>query len=191
MQARMRRRARSKISIRKTSATAAVAVLQPLPLVNIATLTPLQHRMVRSIGRIHGCHLDDAAVRRMFRAVRSPIIASQTTIFLAKIVQAIPFFPEAVSVSLAYALTQAVGEVSDQYLSQRGMRVEEMKPRLEAISKERFAEAFRVKRDELSAVFRDPATRRQIAELKKARRDGKIDDAAEAQRMDAILAGRR
>lgn len=173
--------------ISKTSAAAAASALQPVPFVDAVILPPMQHHMVRSIGLIHGCHLDDSAVRRMFREMRRPIIAAQATIAVAKIVQVIPFVPEALAVSIAYALTHAIGEVSDHYLSKPGMRVEEMKPRFAVISKERFGEAFRVKRDELRALFRRPEIRRQIGELKKAHREGKIDEGEEARRMDAIL----
>src|SRR5271165_5992026 len=63
--------------VRKTSATAAMTTLQPLPVLDVAILTPLQHRMVRSTGRGYGRRLDDKIVRRMFRAVRRRIVATQ------------------------------------------------------------------------------------------------------------------
>jgi hypothetical protein len=81
--------------------------------------------------------------------------------------------------------------VSDQYLSKRNLRVEELGSRLEAISKAQFEESFRLRRAELKAVFRDPETRRRIGELKKERREGKIDEGEQARRMDEILRGPR
>lgn len=175
--------------IRKTSARAAVITLQPVPFADAVILPPIHHHMVRAIARIHGCHLDDRTERRMFRAIRSPMLASQTTIAVAKLIQMIPFAPEAIAVSVAYALTHAIGEASDQYLSSRDVPVDEMKARFETIYKERFGQAFRVKRDQLDALFRRPETRKKIEELSKAHRDGKLDEAEEAQRMDAILRG--
>jgi uncharacterized protein (DUF697 family) len=172
--------------IRKTSATAAATALQPVPALDVAILTPLQHRMVHSIGLIRGWQLEDEQVKRMFRAVRQPIVVSQTTLVAVKLVQWIPGVPEVFAASLAYALTFAIGEVSDQYLS-RPFPVGELKSRMEEVSRERFAVALQVKRDELRSLFRDPETRGQVKELTRSRREGKIDDDEVVRRMDAIL----
>jgi uncharacterized protein (DUF697 family) len=172
--------------IRKTSAIAAVTALQPVPALDIAILTPLQRRLVRSIGLIRGCHLQEEELNRMFRAVRRPIAVSQTMLVTAKLVQFIPWVPEIFAVSLAYALTCAIGEVSDEYLS-HPIPVDQLRSRMEEISSERFATALKVKRDELRALFRDPETRRRIKELKAARRDGKIDEDEVVRRMDALV----
>jgi uncharacterized protein (DUF697 family) len=174
--------------IRKTSATAAVAAMQPFPLVDAAILTPLQHRLVRSIARIRRCRLDDDDIKGMFRAVRGPIVASQATIAGAKVFLLVPFFPAAVGVSLAYALTHAIGEVTDEYLSQPGMEVEDMKPRLAVVSKRRFRQVLHVKRAQVRAMFSEPQTRRKIRELGKAARAGQIGPAEEVRQMDALLA---
>ena len=173
--------------IRKASATSAVTSMQPFPLVDVVILTPLQHRMVRAIAGVYGVQLDAASLRRVFRVIRGPIVAVQTLIALSKFAEVIPFVSEALSASLAYAFTHAIGEVSGQYFSRRSTRVDELESRVVTLSTQEFEEAFRVKRSELEAIFRDPDTRRQIRELKRERRQEKIDVDEEAQRMDAIL----
>jgi uncharacterized protein (DUF697 family) len=173
--------------IRKTSSTAGATVLQPVPVLDVAFLTPLHRRLVRSIAVIHGCHLSDEDLDRMFNAMRRPLVASHTMLVLSKLVQWIPWAPEIFAVSLAYALTFALGDVCDQYLSQPDMPVEELGKRVEEFSRERFAMAFKVKRQELRAVFHDPEKRHRVKELKKARRQGKVDDDGEARALDALL----
>jgi uncharacterized protein (DUF697 family) len=175
--------------IHKTSTTAAVSALQPIPVLDAAILTPLQHRMVRSLGVIRGARLEPEQVKCMFRAVKRPIVLSQTMLAVAKLVQFIPWAPEVFALSLAYALTFAIGQVSDEYLARKDIPTEELSSRLTEISKERFTAAFEVKRDEVRALFRDPETRRRIGELRKAHRKGTIDDEEVARRMDAILGG--
>jgi uncharacterized protein (DUF697 family) len=173
--------------IRKTSATAAVSALQPVPVLDVAILTPLQHRLVRSIGLVHGLCLDDEQVRLIFREVRAPVVATQTALVATKLLQWIPWVPEIIAVSLAYAITFAIGQVSDEYFTQSGMSLDELKSRLEGVSKERFAEAVRAKQKEVRALVRNPETRRRVKELRKELHAGTIDEEEETRRLDAIL----
>jgi uncharacterized protein (DUF697 family) len=173
--------------IRKTSATAAMSALQPVPVLDWAILTPLQHRLVHSIAQVRGCPMSDDQVNRMFRAIRRPIIKSQTMLVVTKLAQWIPWVPEIFAASLAYALTFAIGQVSDQYVS-RAISVHDLEPRLEQISRESFTVALNMKRDELRALFSDPETRAGFEKLKKAQEQGQIDDEEAVRRMDAILA---
>jgi uncharacterized protein (DUF697 family) len=173
--------------IRKTSVTAAASTLQPVPVLDVAILTPLQFRMVRTIGRVRGCGVDDKEVKRIFHAVRMPIIASQASLLVAKLLQWIPWVPEILAFSLAYSLTFAIGRVSDEYFREQGMPLDRLRPRLEEISKKQFAEAVHVKRNELRAIFRDPETRRRVKDLEKEYYEGKMDDDEVVRRMDAIL----
>jgi uncharacterized protein (DUF697 family) len=176
--------------IQKTSATAAVTALQPVPVLDAAILTPIQHRLVHTIGLIRGCHLEDDQVKRMFRAIRRPIVVSQTMLVATKVLQWIPWVPEIFAASLAYALTYAIGQVTDEYLL-RPTRVEELSSRLEDVARERFTVAARMKRDELRALLRDPETRGRIKTLAKEHRAGKLDEDEMVRRMDAILHGNR
>ena len=174
--------------IRMTSAAAAVSALQPIPFVDTAILTPMQHRMVQSIATVHGYHLDRKDVREMFRAFRPRVVQSQLTIGLAKSVPLVPVIFDAIAVSVAYALTFAVGEASDQHFrSQRLTSPDEMRASLEAIYRETFERAFQQKRNELRAMFRSPEIRREVEALKKAHRDGEMDEAEKERRMDEIL----
>lgn len=175
--------------IRMTSAAAAVSTMQPLPFVDMALLTPMQHRMVQSIGLVHGYRLEEKAVRQLFRTVRQRIITSQLKIAMAKVLL-IPIVPGAYADSVAYALTHALGQASDRYFrSRRTMHANEMKARFEVIYRDTFEQTFRLKRDELRAMFRSAEIRRQIDDLKEAQRHGKMDEAEEVRRMDAILGG--
>ena len=173
--------------IRITSAAAAVSALQPVPFVDAAILTPMQHRMVQSIAMVHGYHLDRSDLRELFRAFRPRIAQAHVTIGLAKSVPLVPVIFDAVAVSVAYALTFAVGEASDHHFrAQRLTSPDEMsEPR--GIYRETFERAFQQKRNELRAMFRSPEIRRVVASLKKAHRDGKMDEAGRERRMDAIL----
>jgi osmotically-inducible protein OsmY/uncharacterized protein (DUF697 family) len=174
--------------IRMTSAAAAVSALQPIPFVDTAILTPMQHRMVQSIATVHGYQLDRNDVREMFRAFRPRIMQCQLTIGLAKSVPLVPVIFDAVAVSVAYALTFAVGEASDQHFrSQRLTSPDEMRASLEVIYRETFDRAFQQKRNELRAMFRSPQIRREVEALKKAHRDGRMDEAEKERRMDEIL----
>ena len=174
--------------IRMTSAAAAVSAMQPLPFADAAILTPMQHRMVRSIATIHGHHLDRKEVREMFLAFRPRIVQSQLTMGLAKACPLVPIVLDAVAVSVAYALTFAVGEASDKHFRSRRLTSRaEMRASLEIIYKESFERAFQQKRNELRAMFRSPEIRREVAALKKAHRDGKMDEAERGWRMDEIL----
>jgi uncharacterized protein (DUF697 family) len=173
--------------IRMASAVATVSTMQPLPFVDIVLLTPMQVRMVQDIGLIHGYRLDEKTVRQTFRPALPRILACQAKIALSKCIP-VPAIPGAYADTVAYALTHAIGEASDRYfLLQRTTAPDQMKPRFEAIYRGTFERAFRLKRDEMKATFRSPEVRRQVKELKKAQRAGKIDEGEEARRMDAIL----
>ena len=174
---------------RKTSVTAAVAAMQPLPIVDAVLLTPLQVRLVRSIAQIRGRSVEDADVKRMFRAVQMPILVAQAALAMVKLVQRVPWVPRVLAVSLAYSLTCAIGRVSDEYFVHSHADVEELATRVAEVSKRQFTGVVRSTRDELATIFREAAPRRRLKELLKARRDGTIDADEEAWRLEAILAG--
>lgn len=174
--------------IRTSSSAAAVVALQPIPFVDVATLTPMQRRMVQSIALVHGYALDDAGVRDMFRTFRQRIMASHLTMAAAKLIPLVPVIPTAFAVSVAYALTCALGEASHRYFVARKLIPdEEMKTSLDVIYRDTLERAFRAKRNELRALFRDPRVRREIDALKKARRDGKIGEVEAERRMEEVL----
>lgn len=92
-------------------AAGAVAV-QPIPLLDIALLAPIQIGMVQGIGRIHGYDLDRKSVLEILSTFGASLVAQSVIMTAAKL---IPFFGWAAALSMAYALTYAIGEVSDHY----------------------------------------------------------------------------
>ena len=175
--------------IRKTSATAGVTALQPIPVLDVAILTPIQRRMARSIGLIRGYRLDDVHLKRMFRAVRRPIVMCQTMIAVVKACKFIPWpGADITQFCLAYALTYAIGQMSDEHLSHPDIPADELKSRLTELTKKSFSATLKSKREELHASLHDEETRRQFKELRKARRERKIDDEELARSLDGILA---
>ena len=61
-------------AIRKWSAAAAAAVLQPLSVVDAFFIGPIHHRMVQDIGCIYGCPDNESARHRIFKALRGSLV---------------------------------------------------------------------------------------------------------------------
>jgi uncharacterized protein (DUF697 family) len=167
-----------------SSATTALA-LQPLPGVDSAFVTPILARMVDAIARVRGYRLDPGAA---YDAVAGPIgeqiLISHLAIAAAKL---LPFL-DMVGTAMAYGLACATGEVSAEYYRRgREMDRREMRSRFQTRYKKSYELAFRERRDDLLALFRTPAVRERIRQLKKARRDGSVQADEVADRMDEIL----
>ncbi len=112
--------------INACSIAAGAVTIQPLPLVDMVLISPIQIAMVQAIGRVHGQRaLDQQAVLEMLSTFGASIVAQNVVIAGAKFV---PFFGWAVSISMAYALTWAIGEVADHYFKNgRGVPQEELR----------------------------------------------------------------
>lgn len=121
------------------SALAAGAVaLQPLPLLDVLLLSPIQIAMVQAIGRIHGQRLDEKSVLEVLSTFGASILAQNVILSTAKFV---PFIGWATSIAMAYALTWAVGEVADYYFgSGRGASKSELKARFDEVYRRKKAE---------------------------------------------------
>lgn len=118
-------------------AGAAVAV-QPIPLVDVALLSPIQITMVQGIARIYGHSLDKKAVIEILSTFGASLVAQSAIMAAAKL---IPFLGWAVSASMAYALTFAVGEVSDHYFKNgRGVSSSELKDMFSRVYEQKKAE---------------------------------------------------
>jgi uncharacterized protein (DUF697 family) len=118
-------------------ASAAIAV-QPVPLLDMALLAPIQIGMVQGIGRVHGYKLDKKAVLEILSTFGASIVAQSAIMAAAKLV---PFLGWAAAMSMAYALTYAIGEVADHYFrSGRGVSSDELKEMFQRVYKEKKTE---------------------------------------------------
>jgi uncharacterized protein (DUF697 family) len=146
---------------------AGVVTVQPLPLLDIALLTPIQIAMVRAINRIHGYSLDKKAVLEILSAFGASLVAQGAILAGAKFV---PIFGWAVAIAMAYALTYAIGEVSDYYFANgRGVSGDELQDRFKQVYKEKKAE----KEGEIRG---NKSLKKKLEALKKAKEDGILSE---------------
>src|SRR5215467_9035157 len=118
-------------------ASAAIAI-QPIPFVDLALLAPIQIVMVQAVGRVYGYRLDRKAVLEIISTFGASIVARHVVIAAAKFVPVIGWLA---SVSMAYALTYAMGEVSACFFrSGRGVAPDDLKSMFEKIYKKKKAE---------------------------------------------------
>lgn len=92
---------------------AAALAAQPVPLLDIGILIPIQVRMVQAIGKMHDRPLDKASVREILDLYGLGIAAQLALMSAAKLV---PGLGSLAAPSLAYAMTLAIGEVADHYV---------------------------------------------------------------------------
>lgn len=105
--------------IRSCSFASALAALQPVPLLDVPLLLPLQVRMVQALGRAHGKQMDTGSVLEILDLYGAGIAAQFALFGAAKLVPVVG----SVSVApLAYSLTLSIGELSDHYI-QHGRNV--------------------------------------------------------------------
>jgi uncharacterized protein (DUF697 family) len=146
---------------------AGVVTVQPLPLLDIALLTPIQIAMVRAVGRIHGYSLDKKAVMEILSAFGASLVAQGAILAGAKFV---PIFGWAVAIAMAYALTYAIGEVSDHYFKNgRGVSSDELQDRFKQVYKEKKAE-------KESQIRGNKTLKKKLEALKKAKEDGILSE---------------
>lgn len=164
--------------VHTASVSAAATTVQPVPLLDIMLITPIQIAMVQGVGRVHGYSLDKKSVLEILRTVRLSLVVQQTVLAAARLV---PVLGTLVAISVAYALTYAVGEVSDYYFrSGRKTPADELRKRFTRIYKEKRKE--RVARYRKASSFKE-----DLDTLRKARSQHKISDEEFTQRRDEIL----
>jgi uncharacterized protein (DUF697 family) len=147
-------------------ASAAVAV-QPFPLVDAILITPVQILMVQAIAKIHGYSLDRKSVLEILSTLGASLVTQNLILAAAKL---IPFAGWVVGISMAYALTWAVGEVSLHYFkSGRGMAKEDLESMFQKIYKEKRAE----KEAEHAA---DVSLKTRLEQLNEAREAGLLSE---------------
>ncbi len=124
--------------IHVSAVAAAATAVQPIPLLDLALLAPVQIVMVQKIGRLHGYELDRKAVVEILSTFGASIATQSVLLSASKL---IPVLGWAVAVPMAYAITHAIGEVADYYFTcGRGVPNRALK--------RRFRDIFRTRRRE-------------------------------------------
>jgi uncharacterized protein (DUF697 family) len=154
--------------IQVCSLAAGAVAIQPIPFADIALISPIQIGLVQAIGRIHGQHLDRKSVLEILSTFGASIVAQNVIMAAAKF---IPFLGWAVGPSMAYALTYAVGEVSDHYFrSGRGVSPQDLKSM--------FDKVYRAKRAEKETAAKgNESLKDKLEQLKEAFASGLITEA--------------
>ena len=154
--------------IQVCSVASGALTVQPIPLLDTVLIAPIQIAMVQGIGKIHGYTLDKKSILEMLSTFGASIVAQNVIMAAAKF---IPFFGWVVTISMAYALTWAIGEVSNRYFaSGRTLDDAELQTLFKKIYKE--------KKDEKNAAHKNNKTlRARLEELKEAKKEGLLTDA--------------
>jgi uncharacterized protein (DUF697 family) len=176
-------------AIRTCSTAVAVLSLQPFPIVDSAVMIPMQFNMVQAIGRIHGYVVDVNEIRdRIFKAILGRLIALHACLACSKFVGFIPIVTDVFEASLAYALTSTIGELADGYFrSGRTMPRARLAAEFDCIYKRHYGRVYRQQRNELKALWGNPSLRRQVDQLKAARRNGMLSEEEFEDRFEELL----
>ena len=149
------------------SVAAGAMTIQPLPLLDTALIAPIQIGLVQGIGKIHGYKLDRKSILEILSTFGASLVAQNLIMAAAKL---IPFFGWVFTISMAYALTWAIGEVSDHYFrNDRKVDEKELRAMFERI--------YKAKKEEKAAQHkRDGTLKAKLEELKEARAAGLLTE---------------
>lgn len=161
------------------SVAAGAMTIQPLPLLDTALIAPIQIGLVQGIGKIHGYKLDQKSILEILSTFGASIVAQNLIMAAAKL---IPFFGWIFTISMAYALTWAIGEVSDHYF-RHDRKVDEHELRA------MFERVYKSKKEEKAAQHkRDGSLKAKLEELKEARAAGLLTEEEFEAKKAALLA---
>lgn len=149
------------------SVAAGALTIQPIPLLDSALIAPVQIGMVQGIGKIHGYALDRRSILEILGTFGASLVAQNLVMGAAKL---IPFFGWVVTISMAYALTWAIGEVSDHYF-RNGREVDP--DELRAM----FRRVYESKKEEKTREHkRNKGLKAKLEQLKEAREAGLLTE---------------
>lgn len=161
------------------SVAAGAMTIQPLPLLDTALIAPIQIGLVQGIGKIHGYKLDQKSILEILSTFGASIVAQNLIMAAAKL---IPFFGWIFTISMAYALTWAIGEVSDHYFrNDRKVDEHELRAMFERVYK-------RKKEEKAAQHKRDGSLKAKLEELKEARAAGLLTEEEFEAKKAALLA---
>ena len=164
--------------IQVCSVASGAVAWQPVPLLDAALITPIQIALVQAVGRIHGYKLDKKSVIEILSTFGASLVAQNIIMAAAKLV---PFLGWVVAIAMAYALTYAVGEVSDHYFKNgRGVPAEDLRAR--------FKEVYKSKRAEKESEHKSNATLKdKLQILNDAKKNGLLtDEEYDAKKQDLL-----
>jgi uncharacterized protein (DUF697 family) len=165
--------------IQVCAVSAAAVTIQPLPLLDSALMAPIQIGMVQGIGRVHGYTLDKKSIVEILGTFGASIVAQNVIMAAAKL---IPFAGALITMSMAYALTHAIGEVSDHYFRNgRGVPQHELR--------DMFKRVYEQKKSEKQAAAKQNSTlKEKLEQLKKAFEAGLLTEEEFARKKEEVLA---
>lgn len=164
--------------IRVCSLGAAAVVVQPLPMLDIALLTPIHVAMVKAIGGIYGYTLDRRTALGIISTFAASIAAQNLVLASGKL---LPFATLPVAISVAYALTHAVGEASRVYF-QSGRQLS--RARMKQVFDQTYS---KTKQAKLRAMKRDRVLGEQLARISDAYRAGVLTDEEYERKKQEVL----
>ena len=146
---------------------AAIVSFQPIPFLDLVLVSPIQIGMVQAIGRVHGHKLDQKSVIEILSTFGASILAQNLIVSSTKL---IPFAGWVAAPAMSFALTWAVGEVSDHYFRHgRGVTPDELR--------EMFKKVYREKKEEKVAAHKGNSTlKERLEQLKSAREAGVLTE---------------
>lgn len=154
------KRAAVKELITVCAVAASAVTIQPFPVLDAVLMSPIQIGMVQAIGKVHGHKLDKKSILEILSTFGASLVAQNVIMAAAKL---IPILGSVIAMSMAYALTFAIGEVSDHYFKTgRGVSADELRQRFQSVYKEKKAEkeaqaksdkSLKVKLDNLKKAF--------------------------------------
>jgi uncharacterized protein (DUF697 family) len=163
--------------IRNYSIAAAAAAVQPLPLVDLALLTPIQVGMVRSIAMVYGQPLGLRSALELLGTFGTSLVAQHAVMAAVKLA---PGAGLPVAISVAYAITYAIGEASKVHF-ERGPLLSNENLR------DVFRRTYRKQRGAVKHAVKDKRLVGELRRLTQARRNGQIDDAEYERRKRALI----
>jgi uncharacterized protein (DUF697 family) len=162
------------------SVAAGAVTFQPIPFLDIALVSPIQIAMVQAIGRVYGHRLDQKAIIEMLSTFGASLLAQNAIIAAAKF---IPFAGWVVAISMAYALTYAIGEVADHYFKNgRGVSAEELKSMFDRVYHEK-------KKEKQAAHEGNDELKDKLEKLQRARADGVLTEEEFERKKQELLQG--
>lgn len=174
------REAATKEVITVCAVAASAVTIQPFPVADVVLMSPIQIAMVQAIGKVHGHRLEKKSILEILSTFGASLIAQNVIIAAAKIV---PFFGSIVAMSMAYALTFAIGEVSDMYFRKgSSVSADELKEKFQEIYKEKKAEKEREAKG-------NKTLKTKLDNLKKAYESGVLTEEEFTKKKEEVLAG--
>lgn len=162
------------------SVAAGAVTFQPIPFLDTVLISPIQIGMVQAIGRIYGHRLDQKAIIEMLSTFGASLLAQNAIIAAAKF---IPFAGWVVAISMAYALTYAIGEVADHYFKNgRGVSAEELKSMFDRVYHEK-------KKEKQDAHEGNSDLKERLEKLNRARADGILTEEEFEKKKQELLQG--